>query len=150
MKKFLYHKTPQSTISLVLNVADNWGNIKEKVLNEINISSIEFSILASITGITIRKQKTTLIEISLYSKIDLTGLQNAISSLLEKKHISVLKNNDIEENNEFLKTNSGHEILQKGLTIVNKAEDQFFAKLNAEELVLFRNMLKRINPLIKS
>jgi hypothetical protein len=142
MKNILYHNSLQSTIAMFKEVDTNWQNFKEKELNKINISSTELSILASLSWLATRKQKITLSEISFYCKFDHLTVKNTMDSLLINKYICVLKDNDIEEKDGFMNSDSGLEILHKGLIVVNNAEEDFFSKLTSEDLEVFRNMLK--------
>jgi DNA-binding MarR family transcriptional regulator len=138
-KHISVHDAPEQSPGFLLwQISISWRTAIESVLKPMNLTHPQFVVLATLGWLTQNGERVTQAAVGKMAKLDPNTISQILRGLELKKWIKRKQSADVRAKNPEL-TSKGAEFLAKALPAVEKADAQFFKKLNTQEV---RNMME--------
>ncbi len=129
---------------LLWQVTNIWQRKQRAALKEVDLTHVQFVLLATLAWLTQEGQEATQVVLSQFAKTDVM-MTSQVLRTLAVKGLLTREEHPVDTRAKVLKvTEAGHDVLERAITLVEKVDRDFFAGLGAESaqiVALFRRLL---------
>lgn len=125
------------------HIGKQWRYAMERALKPLNITYPQFVLLATLDYVTKDAKKVTQMDVSRLADLDAKGSSQVFITLEEKKLIKRKHTGDGKCIHPSI-TSLGKKILEQGITIIEKADVDFFAQFTTKQINAARKVYELI------
>ncbi|MHB1626878.1 MAG: MarR family winged helix-turn-helix transcriptional regulator [Bacilli bacterium] len=129
---------------LLWQVTNTWERKQRAALREVDLTHVQFVLLATLAWLTQEGQDVTQVVLSQFAKTDVM-MTSQVLRTLAAKGLLTREQHPVDTRAKVLTvTEAGHGVLERAITLVEQVDRDFFAGLGAEStqiVALFRRLL---------
>ncbi|WP_198266475.1 MarR family winged helix-turn-helix transcriptional regulator [sulfur-oxidizing endosymbiont of Gigantopelta aegis] len=144
-KTVFKHKKPDDSAGFLLwKITSLWQNKLSNILSVFKINQTQFAIMASLKWFEEHNEETTQAHLVEHSKIEKMTVSKSLKNLENKNLIIRVKSKRDARalNIEF--TKKGINTINKAIVAIEKADDEFFSSLSAQELKQYKSIIVKV------
>lgn len=127
-----YETPTESPGFLLWQVTNLWQRRLRQVLNGVDLTHVQFVLLASLAWMTQDEQMVTQVQLAHHAKTDITMTSQVVRTL-EKKGLIQREQSPLDTRANIIHlTPTGYGVLKKALQLVEQADADFFSVLNGD------------------
>lgn len=122
-----------------------WQRKQKKVLDPLNLTQTQFVLLAALGWLSKKNSTVTQVDIAKQSNADRMMVSKVLRTLEDKGFITRKEHETDTRAKTIRLTNNGEVVLQKAIIVIENADLDFFATLDAEVTSFNKNMVHLID-----
>lgn len=137
---------PENSLGFLLWQVNNlWQKKQQSELKKINLTHVQFVLLASVVWLSTEDKKINQVTLSRFAKTDKMMTSQVIRKLVEKRLIIRYRNS--EDSREFIleATEKGLNIAKRAIKIVETVDVNFFNSINEQDRKSLVSILLRLS-----
>lgn len=140
---FQFDRPNESSGFLLWQVSNLWQRKMKAGLSELDLTHVQFVLLASIVWLNQQQQTVTQVELATHAKTDVMMTSKVLRTLASKGLVKRENHATDTRAKSLVATPEGYQRLVKAITIVNQIDEQFFKSLNDRNLT-FNTILQNL------
>ena len=141
---FKHQKADDSAGFLLWKITSLWQSKLTTVLDVFDINQTQFAILASLKWFEEHKEETSQAHIVEHAKIDKMTVSKSLRKLELKNIITRSRSNNDARALNITFTATGKKIVNKAITAIEQADDEFFSGFNTTQLAAYKKLTLNI------
>ena len=144
-KKISHLEGPEHSPGFLLwQVSTKWRREIETALATLNLTHLQFVLLASLGWLTRHHTDVTQVELARHCSTDVNMTSQVLRSLEQKGYIERHRREGDERSKLPKLTEKGAKLVEQAIPLVEKVDDDFFGKLGLETTTEYIDILKKL------
>ena len=144
-KKISHFEGPEHSPGFLLwQVSTKWRREIETALATLNLTHLQFVLLASLGWLTRHHTDVTQVELARHCSTDVNMTSQVLRSLEQKGYIERHRREGDERSKLPKLTEKGAKLVEQAIPLVEKVDDDFFGKLGLETTTEYIDILKKL------